>query len=399
MDSQIPPQQNNNDLEPAIQSAVSKKPSPTFLIVIGAIVLLAVGLLSGYFLSNNIQHSSTTTQQPTSPTLTQVNNTNPTIDPTADWKTYTNTQYGYSFKYPEGTNVAENVEGNPGGTYTAAKLSYLGPTQTASGRTQTELFDGYMVSVTLSWVDATTPLEAATKAAASAKDNCPNSSAATISSVSSITIGGQKAATYSEKNCVGDYTISFIKTSGKIFAITETYNGGTPEIETAYQKITDQIVSTFQFTNQEQATGTTSSKTYTTDASSVQYPSSWYVYQSSPSCALLSDISNPQDIPAKISPTSHQLVSICDSTLAMPQSFPYTNGSSTNTTIKPFTISGYTGIRGNESSTIGLSDVVYLDNPGWGHVEIMLEAGDETTFNQILSTYKFNHKFSDGGQK
>lgn len=138
-------------------------------------------------------------------------------------------------------------------------------------------------------------------------------------------------------------------------------------------------------------------KTYKTENYTIDYPTDWstYSYPESPSCVGLSDIPNPQDIPGKIDPAGHQLIQICDSNLAMPESFPYTNGSSKNITIKPFSISEYSGIRGKQTSTLGEVDTVYLNNPGWGHIEMLLELGDANIFQQILSTFKFTHKFSE----
>lgn len=39
------------------------------------------------------------------PTPTPIIEATPTLDPTADWETYTNTEYEYSIKYPEGTKI------------------------------------------------------------------------------------------------------------------------------------------------------------------------------------------------------------------------------------------------------------------------------------------------------
>lgn len=74
-------------------------------IILVAVIVVLVGV-AGYFVF--VKKSELITQQPT-PTPTQTNiYTSPTptsADETADWKTYTNTQYGFSFKYPEGAKV------------------------------------------------------------------------------------------------------------------------------------------------------------------------------------------------------------------------------------------------------------------------------------------------------
>lgn len=75
-------------------SPKSKKKLWIVLIII-VLFLIIVGGASAFFI---IQESS---QTPT-PTPTPVLQTpTPTSDPTADWQTYTNTEFGFSFKYPQ----------------------------------------------------------------------------------------------------------------------------------------------------------------------------------------------------------------------------------------------------------------------------------------------------------
>ena len=62
------------------------------------IILLALLIpTTGYFLSKNQATKQITTVQ-----------SSPTPDPTANWKTYANSKYGFSFKYPEGWKVHES---------------------------------------------------------------------------------------------------------------------------------------------------------------------------------------------------------------------------------------------------------------------------------------------------
>ncbi|MDO8551463.1 MAG: PsbP-related protein [bacterium] len=65
-------------------------------IILILFILVAVGIGGWYFLNQSSFKSLITTTTPT-----------PTHDPTANWKTYTNTKYGYSIKYPKDWDVQE----------------------------------------------------------------------------------------------------------------------------------------------------------------------------------------------------------------------------------------------------------------------------------------------------
>lgn len=72
------------------------------------VILLALALaLAGYLFYQNMQLKSQIMKLQTvsSPSPT------PTLDPTADWKTYINEKYGFNFKYPDGYKIEERVPG------------------------------------------------------------------------------------------------------------------------------------------------------------------------------------------------------------------------------------------------------------------------------------------------
>ncbi len=89
-------------------------------IVVAVLILLAVGA-SAYFLGKNSQSpevikpvSVPKSNQTVVPDQAKVSekpavvNATPTPDPTADWKVYTNSKYGYSVKYPLNLKVNES---------------------------------------------------------------------------------------------------------------------------------------------------------------------------------------------------------------------------------------------------------------------------------------------------
>lgn len=149
-----------------------------------------------------------------------------------------------------------------------------------------------------------------------------------------------------------------------------------------------QILSTFKFTPSTHG-GT---KSYSNSKYSYEYPSDFYVYSyhDANSCTAVSNIPNPADIPAKVLPENQTVVQICAFNDVMPKSFPYTNGFSTNATIKPYTsIQGYIGIRGQQTSEAGISENVFIKNSNDSYASIQSLLGNKQVFEQVLSSFKF----------
>ena len=88
---QIPPQPNV--AEPITSKPKSKTP---LFALIGIILVVLVGVLGFFFGISYKKPSSTQKQVYTGPPPPVT----PTIDPTGNWKTYTNTTYKFSFNYP-----------------------------------------------------------------------------------------------------------------------------------------------------------------------------------------------------------------------------------------------------------------------------------------------------------
>ncbi len=91
---------------PTSSTPVTSHSNKSALYVVLVVVLLAVVGAGSYFLG---QQSGTQTAQPAAsiPTPTTPP-TVPTPDETANWKTYSSSKYGFSFKYPSNYTVEEN---------------------------------------------------------------------------------------------------------------------------------------------------------------------------------------------------------------------------------------------------------------------------------------------------
>lgn len=84
------------------------------IVALVVLVALVVGGSLGYYLGNktNVQTQiQTQDQTQTQPTAKTTPTLQPEPDPTADWETYTNNEYGFSIRYPQEANLTEV---NPG---------------------------------------------------------------------------------------------------------------------------------------------------------------------------------------------------------------------------------------------------------------------------------------------
>lgn len=214
--------------------------------VLLVIALLIVGLGAlGYVIYKNQFGAKTIGPDVLSPTPGI--NTTPVPDFINDWEIYSNS--AYSFKHPK--DLASDT--NAGGANAeSTRFRYMGEKQKTSGRTQTELFDGYMFIVTK--IDSSgqkSAKQAAEEAYKSTKQNCGNYDNSSISEISVITINGQIAYQYEVSNCYTDYKNTFIANGDSVYNITQSYTGEEPEYF-EYKKITDQILSTFEFVDSQE---------------------------------------------------------------------------------------------------------------------------------------------------
>ncbi|MFZ2202780.1 MAG: hypothetical protein WAV56_05320 [Microgenomates group bacterium] len=217
-------------------SSPRKSVLPLLLTTLFLLTLAATGLLAYQNWLLKKQIAALQIPIPT-PTVAPI----PTTDPTVNWKTYTNTDYGFQFRYPPEARL-ETLGSSPNEQY---KIIYMGKKQIASGRTQTDLSDGYIFYVSVrDDVSRSTVETISQQTYAGAKENCYEQS--TISNITSTLINDKPAKTYNVLNCLGDYTEIFVSNGKKIFEITQIYVGEPVDREN-YKSITIQILSTFKF--------------------------------------------------------------------------------------------------------------------------------------------------------
>jgi hypothetical protein len=238
-------QQNNPPVQPLPQTSTSAPtPPPTnwsnvLLFTILGLIVVAGSVFAGI----QIGKTQTPIQQPVaaqptilptqaiaSPTViptqiitpTALLTATPAIDPTANWKTYTNTKYNYSFKIPTNwTNYSMNDFSSQQFTNTE-ELLYLGPKNTDIKPPQVMQISTYKIS-------AYTEQEVYPPA------NC---------TVTSLKVGlDQTQAT--RKICKGMESNGYttVKTSQYVFIIDELKDSE------ANHELFTRIISTFKFTN------------------------------------------------------------------------------------------------------------------------------------------------------
>jgi len=213
------------------------------------IITLISLLLSTFFIYQNwrlnqkldalIRSQFTTTPSPTP-------QAEPDLAPpdTANWKTYTNPQNQYSVKYPPEVTMSDYREG----MYSGIHLLLIGPTQTASGRIQTSLFDGLNIK-TLIITNISTPLQdyAEQRRIAENQSAPKDDPQPAVSRLSEISIGGKSGYRYAVDDQGRVAQVYLVSLNDNILQIV-TRSAGSAEFEQQYANLINQILSTFKFT-------------------------------------------------------------------------------------------------------------------------------------------------------
>lgn len=98
----------NSPQSTVVQPIVDSKPkSNNFLVVLLSVLLLLSVSIAGFFAYQTQTLVKELTSLKSSPT--PVSSTEPTLDSTTDWKTYTNAKYGFSFEYPKDSIIKTDM--------------------------------------------------------------------------------------------------------------------------------------------------------------------------------------------------------------------------------------------------------------------------------------------------
>lgn len=238
----------NTQTTPNPQEISTTSKTSMIQVLIAVLVSAVVFGFGGYYIGlQSSKNSQEMISQQYLPTPTQspviLSDPTPTLnisDTTADWETYTGSQY--SFKHPAGL---KSDTGAAGIGAESIRFQFMGPKQIASGRTQTSIFDGYSFVVTkLNVSEEKTPIEWAAERRTSAIEIC--SSDIIMSEIIPISIDKGVGVQYTVKNCLGDYTSSYIAYGNTVYEINQLYTGDEAD-QKQYEAITNQIFNTLKF--------------------------------------------------------------------------------------------------------------------------------------------------------
>lgn len=223
------------------------KPAKSPLVPMLLVLFLVASALAVYFYF----FPRTTPTALTDSSPTPASSATASADPTADWQTYTDQGMGYSVKYPMEANL--NLYEKK-----YFRVSYMGHKQIESGRTETSLFDGYSVTI-VPTTDGNSLDEIYTKRVESFDNACDPTQ---MGQSSKITISGYQAIKYSA-SCLGDYTTYIINHNNSFVDITLMTTGDGEDLP-KYLAVTNQILSTFKFTDDTSPTNSDESELIST---------------------------------------------------------------------------------------------------------------------------------------
>lgn len=208
-----------------------------FVTILSGVVVIIIGTLAWIKLNPQTDKYkkpiSTDSTQKTEPIVVDIT---PTPNPTESWEVLNN--LGYKFKYPTEAKGESREE--------ESLVVHMGQKQIDSGRTQTELFDGYSFRVGEIINDKNLTLEQLAKGERENTQNNCNSEDGKVSEVKIFKVDGKNGFQYSALSCYIDYTETIVENAGKFYRISQSYVGE-PTDQEDYKKTTEQILGTFEF--------------------------------------------------------------------------------------------------------------------------------------------------------
>lgn len=205
-------------------------------IIIG--ILIVIGLFGNIYLllqkpksveQSMILPSPTTAQVIVAPTLA--------IDETVNWKTYTNTKYKYGFKYPQDISLEEKANNS-------VLLTKVGPTQ----KEATEFYDGINLQFFPGKLENQTFDEFAKSSFASEKKSSEEDPGGVkiVRSLEATVINGLNGYTFTIRG-LGTFKTIYLQSPFTKDLFIKIVDGTNDPTGKGFQKIVDQILSTFRF--------------------------------------------------------------------------------------------------------------------------------------------------------
>lgn len=159
--------------------------------------------------------------------------------PTSSWLTFSTDLF--TLTYPPEASASERPE-NPDSKNWA--VTYMGETQRQSGRTQTELFDGYALNLTAFEIVGDDPAQIQAESDRQATiDACGLEGE--VTPITSTSIASQTALTYSG-GCLGRPTSYYFSLDQQLFRLSVLVVGST-EDRVQYLSTVDKIIASLHF--------------------------------------------------------------------------------------------------------------------------------------------------------
>lgn len=231
------PIQNSSQIQ-SLPSEDQPRQSKKLIILLGIIIALFAFGVGGYFLGANKNQTTPQSRQVTvSPTISQPSPTNTPISvedsATSTWKTYTSQEGNYSFKYPANVKVYVNEKFSVDGVKIPLKDTVVLLSEVLPG-----LNTNYQMSINHKLTNSSSLNDFVDK----------NSSCTSIESIKGkvYNLGGKQSLIFEDTPC-GPYGMSSIYSlnRGLGYIIEIETRAGYSDIK----KYTDEILSTFKFTN------------------------------------------------------------------------------------------------------------------------------------------------------
>lgn len=210
------------------------------LLVFTVLLLFLVFLVSFYFfttknkdLGSDNSSLSPITDKPT-PTANM-----PTDNVIYDNSWVEHSNLDFSFKYPSQAKAEARDD--------ESLVIYMGQKQIDSGRTQTEIFDGYTFRITK--VDLDQNLSAKDLAIQEfeiEQENCTNSDESVVTNVVDVVVGQKQGYQFTGAGCYTDFTETIVSNGDNVYRIVQIYAGESPDLD-LYKKTTEKILQSLVF--------------------------------------------------------------------------------------------------------------------------------------------------------